>query len=388
MRLFVLSLLCALALARDARSLEPSSDGSPEEAPTRRIHRKDVRATTADIALELDRLETAMAAAAPSQRSARSKPQLRASSQLSFEKMQQYESSHPVASLGVGPRPVAKRSNEVSLVNLDEGADESAPSETLFIVSPDPEAIVAQSDALEVAVDTKGRSYWAAFKDKVKGALGVANSVATNRWFKVSVGVVLFTVGIMFPPASGIIAGVSLGWAAYQFGMTLKSKFAPNHDKSWRKRVIAYEFTVTVGLGVVTFLSSGLAEAVPGLIDIYNAFAYGTAFTPTLDAACMTGNVAQATALHIGSIGEWVAILKDLADCCTPKYRCTCPDYGEVTVVAQSSAGLPVGDQALPANVDDYGSVAPPDDWDDPVQIDAYLEELHRLNPGSHFSVV
>ena len=59
-----------------------------------------------------------------------------------------------------------------------------------------------------------------------------------------------------------------------------------------------------------------------------------------------------------------------------------------MTVVAQSSAGLPVGDQALPANVDDYGSVAPPDDWDDPVQIDAYLEELHRLNPGSHFSVV
>ena len=56
--------------------------------------------------------------------------------------------------------------------------------------------------------------------------------------------------------------------------------------------------------------------------------------------------------------------------------------------MAQSSAGLPVGDQALPANVDDYGSVAPPDDWDDPVQIDAYLEELHRLNPGSHFSVV
>ena len=84
MRLFVLSLLCALALARDARSLEPSSDGSPEEAPTRRIHRKDVRATTADIALELDRLETAMAAAAPSQRSARSKPQLRLSAALAM----------------------------------------------------------------------------------------------------------------------------------------------------------------------------------------------------------------------------------------------------------------------------------------------------------------
>lgn len=178
-------------------------------------------------------------------------------------------------------------------------------------------------------------------------------------------------------------AGLAVGaitWGAYQLYETIKKKLGDGHKLL--STVVLKEVAISVAGSTVTFLTGGVADALPNLFayaeGISDLVSEGTKFG-TAEGANMLGENAQN--LNIGTTFGAAEILMDLVECCKltggldGEDKCTCPEgtVGKYSGENMDEASMKVGD------VTDRKEEALPDDTNNVQAIDSDFADVKTL---------
>lgn len=220
---------------------------------------------------------------------------------------------------------------------------------TVYTPSGDADAISGTLDATE----SDGKpDRWSNFKKWKKAAY---DAITGNKAKRAAIGVALFSIGIVFPPAevrhtSGMFtpdrramqastaeprkltnqhshvlfgvpvmqaaaAAVAIGYGAYQLATKIRDKAKTlEPDDSLSKTWVIKEVAITVAATTITFLTGGLADAVPDL------FGFAEDLSKLV---CDQTHIAEANGVHfgenaqninVGSVADIAGLIRDLRE--------------------------------------------------------------------------
>ena len=160
------------------------------------------------------------------------------------------------------------------------------------------------------------------------------------------------------------LAAAAIGWGAYQLASKIRQKVGEGNKLG--SKAVVKEIVITLGSSVISFLTGGIADAVPDLFGIFEgvskAVSKGTEFG-TAEGVNMAGD---AQSMNIGAVANGLELFRDLAECCNPvKGTCKCPDsakesdqarrraYGiDGATISVNNRGA-IDDLTLPANTNE-----------------------------------
>ena len=148
-------------------------------------------------------------------------------------------------------------------------------------------------------------------------------------------------------------AGVAIAWGAYQLREKIK-KLREDAEETGAKltsTVVLKEIAITLAGSTISFLTGGVAEAIPDLfgfaVGASELVKEGTEFG-TAEAASMLAGEAQD--LNIGTVVDAASVLRDLVECCKKggpgrwvSGKCTCTDSkgNEATMTMKDVNNIP-----------------------------------------------
>ena len=142
-------------------------------------------------------------------------------------------------------------------------------------------------------------------------------------------------------------AGVAIAWGAYQLREKIK-KLREDAEETGAKltsTVVLKEIAITVGTSALSFLTGGVAEAIPDLfgfaVEASELVKGGTEFG-TAEAASMLAGEAQD--LNIGTVVDAASVLRDLVECCKVKTRWSGGTVGDGKCTCDNGATMSMKD--------------------------------------------
>jgi len=184
---------------------------------------------------------------------------------------------------------------------------------TIYSPSGNADELSANLDAAE---DDGKPDRWQQFKDFRKA---MYDAVTSNKAKRAAIGVALFSVGVIFPPLEAAAALVAIGYGAWQLADKIQKKQKElGDDESLSATWVIQEVTITTALMTITFLTGGLADAVPDL------FGFASEASKFLSEST---HIAEAADVHfgenpqninIGSVADIADIFRGLAEGKTP----------------------------------------------------------------------
>lgn len=125
--------------------------------------------------------------------------------------------------------------------------------------------------------------------------------------------------------AQAALAAAAIGWGAYQLASKIRQKVGEGNKLG--SKAVVKEIVITLGSSVISFLTGGIADAVPDLFGVFEgvskAVSQGTQFG-TAEGVNFAGD---AQSMNIGAVANALELFRDLAECCSLTTRkCKCPD--------------------------------------------------------------